>query len=184
MATTVWNIGGASVSRWIETITVSGGAVSSVTFSNLDGDADYVYELEWYIIHAGVGSTMECRVRPNNTTTDQASVRSVASSTAHASSSSASFMFSTLARHYTAGLAVISATRAGSTHDRIMWAVGANHTVPEATTTSFAEQCSAIWDEMATNITSLVVCATDTGGTLQAWFANDTVFVLSKRLRG
>ena len=59
-------LGGSSALTLLETITVTGSAVASFTFSGLNGDVDKLYKLLWRLV---VNGTCTVDIKPNNLST-------------------------------------------------------------------------------------------------------------------
>lgn len=144
----------------LETITVSGSPVQSVAFSGLDGNTDQIYYLVWRI-KIGVNAS-NVDVRPNNLTTDMTQLRHyVTSAGSHSYDNS-----NTVPR--------IAAAYAGSVvtgEMTIQAKTGFERQFSGVDTESMSggedlimSQRTTRWTDDSTNITSLVVHASDSVG--------------------
>jgi hypothetical protein len=149
--------------------TVSGGAVSSITFSSLDGDTDEWYRLEVWAIATGALGGLD--VRPNNDTT--------ASNYRYQFSQADNTTVSAGRADYTNGLILGNANTSGDYLQAQVFLRAKSGTIrmsqSRATSNINATtQMAVIWDckwkDTAANITSLVLDATGAGSVI----ANNT----------
>ena len=135
----------------IEEQTISGGAVTDVTFSGLDGDTDGQYYLSFYVVNAATFTTLT--LRPNGLTTGQASRRitAVDGDTISTDATTTLRLGGVLTAAEIWGWGVLQAI----TGQPRMYTVNS----VEADTTPQLEFNGGIWTDTAANITSLVIHA-------------------------
>ena len=139
-----------------------GSAATSYTFSGLDGDTDEVYVLVFRVKKA-VASAMNIELQPNAATTNQVSSGHFAGP-----SGASGVLNNTTLRlmedgdatngNISAGVAVIEAKTGILRTMRCQW------TVALASPAVYSAHFAGVWNETATNITSLVFIASQTNG--------------------
>jgi len=143
--------GPAGGKQHIKTYRIENTTPTTVTFSDLDGDVDEIYVLEWDIITAaGTVATLQ----PNALATNQGSVRlaggtetdyatlSILNTSAERASGSVQFRARTTRRRTYISTAMIASS-------------------PYAAANVTAQFYTGIWNETSTNITSLVIDSTN-----------------------
>ena len=173
----------AGTFQLVETKTISGGAVSSVTFSSLDGNTDIRYLLVGRIRNPSTTSQGSLLLRPNGVTTPFFSRALIFDGTT-----------TVLAQTSTTGILIYEEAADGNAVQGTFWAVlhAEVTTTPalgrhghaqyqvrtERSPTSLALKrggtTAGEWDDTTTNITSIVLAHTGSGGNID----NNSVFSL------
>lgn len=147
----------------IETKSVTGSPVTSLTFSNLDGDTDEIYVLKYSILKATT-SAFGADIQPNGNTGNQKSERKYwgPAVDTHDSFSVLRFMYngSSTTGDVESGTMIIHA-KTGKLRNMMGYGQQTN---PSPAITVYGMLVAMAWFETTTNITSLTINATVASG--------------------
>lgn len=139
----------------VERVSVSGAAVASVEFSDLNGDVDRFYRLVYRVFK--VSTLSEVEMRPNGLLTNQMSRRVTQES------STATFTTSVIAQPGAAGFEggeVLIDALTGRV--RTYWGTTSfQQTTPPTSVNQFIRSYAGSWNDIATNLVSLSLASDD-----------------------
>lgn len=133
---------------------VLGANATTVTFSGLNGDADGLYILD-FVFPESTGA-LEIEIRPNGVTTNLVCARSFGGSSSGSVTDTKWMIFDTSAARFGSGRAWI---QADSSLQRSYQAHCLSADIPDALAGVFVDVYAGLWDDAATNITSLDIVA-------------------------
>ena len=139
---------------------MTGSAVDSITFSNLNGDTDKLYLMTFYLKVGGpAASTYSVTFKPNNVTTNQTAFgRSTSTTATSVGSYASSWVISNMLKgsEYYGQVFV----QADKTIQRVFSSQGIAYTAAGGV---FAQEDMMYWNETATNLTSIVLSGSAAG---------------------
>lgn len=148
----------------IEVLTVSGGAISTHTFSDLGGASVVRFELEWV---KGALTNSAVLIRPNGVSTDQVCVYTQGDGSSSAGDLSIAGLVLAVGNRGPGGHGIVTMTLATGKTRTVLgtWGIGGD----PATATSNRDCVGySLWSDTATAITSLQVDCVDAGTLLAA----------------